>query len=105
MWSDEEWESRDNWNEWVDQIREVGDGNHLWCCDINMIDLKNVLKKMSPLKAAAPDGIPCTVLVEESKESTTGYIMDCYKRDQGRYEPKLALRGPYVVIYQNRKGH
>ena len=28
MWSDEEWESRDNWNERVDQIREeVGDGN------------------------------------------------------------------------------
>ena len=51
MWSDEEWESRDNWNEWVDQIwEEVGDGNQTEnvnvCCDINMIDLKSVLKNM-----------------------------------------------------------
>ena len=63
MWSDEEWENRDNWNEWVDQIREdVGDGNQtenvIECFDINMIDLKNVLKKISPMKAVRPDGIP-----------------------------------------------
>ena len=63
MWSDEEWESRDKWNGWVDQIREeVGDGsqreNANECCDINMIDWKNVLKKMSPMNVAGPDGIP-----------------------------------------------
>ena len=42
MWSDEEWESRHNWNEWVDQIREeVGDGSQSQnvneCCDINTV--------------------------------------------------------------------
>ena len=107
MWSDEEWESRDNWNEWVDQIREeVRDGkqteNVNECCDISMIDLKNVLKRMSPMKAAGPDGIP-PYWWKKIRSLLPVILRIDNKRDQGRYEPKLALYEGRTWLFTKRR--
>ena len=61
MWKDKDWNSRKEWNIWQEytknEIKQMERN-----VDINenetMLELRRVLKKASPMKAAGPESIP-----------------------------------------------